>query len=286
MKRREMLASLLGGAWLAGMADAAQRRPVVAGIDHIVVLQRNPAELFTLFAQAFQLPVIWPMAEFGSSASGGLHFGNVVVEFARSDRLADGSGARIGGIAFRPFESAAASIAELDARGIKHGAAQPYIPGGEGPQQALWTTVQVDEVAPPGVAAFVCEYHFDTATGLRKADQALATSRGGPLGLAGATELAIESPGPDAAAGRWRALLAPAPEPVAGRFALPPGPTIALVRGPSDAIGRLTLAVASLDRARAFLEQRAIAHRGESDGVLIDGGALGGLALRLVTGVA
>lgn len=58
--------------------------PVVVALDHVGVLAADADALFTLFAETFQLPVAWPMTDYGGFASGGVRAGTIDLEFIRA----------------------------------------------------------------------------------------------------------------------------------------------------------------------------------------------------------
>ncbi len=57
--------------------------PIVKRIDHIVFRTDNPESLFPLFADTFQLPVVWDVATHDFFTSGGVFAGNVYFEMMR-----------------------------------------------------------------------------------------------------------------------------------------------------------------------------------------------------------
>jgi hypothetical protein len=282
MDRRTLLKGLLSAHCVGAARAADDPHAAVVGVDHIVVTQQDPGALFALLSHDLRLPVIWPLTQFGSSASGGVFLGNVVVECARATGAGASNAARVAGIAFRPVGSTADCLQTLDARRIAHGVPEPYQTTVGNSPKTLWTTTEILDLAPAGVAAFVCEYHFATAPGLATAATALRERAGGPLGLVGARDLVIASPDALAAAARWRALLAPAPEPAPGQFALPEGPAIQVEAGSRDKVQALTLVVASLARARTALAGLSINRRDAAGALQVDDAGVFGLALRLV----
>lgn len=273
---------LLLCAWLALGAVHAQSAPaaVAARVDHFQIEHDSPQALFTLFAEVFQLPVVWPMADYGAFASGGLYFGNVVVEFGRFGGLpAHAQGpARLAGIALQPALSAPASAAELERRQLRHRTPAPFMANGK----ALWTVVRIDGIAPPGARLFICDYHIDTETGLRAAAAELARLQGGPLGLVGVRELLIEAAEPVDALVRWRALLAPVGPDDAGAFRFASGPLIQVRQGAEDRLRLLTLEVRSLQTAQQLLLAEGFVTDPADPGRLSGSGQHRGLTLQLV----
>jgi hypothetical protein len=287
MNRRRLVLTL---GYLAGLiavaapANAAQPA-VVSHIDHFVVEDSHAAELFKLFTEQFRLPVIWPMSNYGPFRSGGVYFGNAVVEVGHFEGAADSGHAQWQGIVFAPQESAAASARELDARRIVHDPADDYAPKGPDgkPAPALWTTIRVRDKGQGDFGVIICDYHFDTKTGVRAAADDLAKSQGGPLGLLSVKEVSIETSDWIDAGARWQKLLAPLSQGSAGTFSFESGPAIHLLRGTHDAIRSLTLEVSSLERAEAFLSEQSIAYDVHGGKLTVQQG-LHGLSLHIVAG--
>jgi hypothetical protein len=99
--------------------------PIIRRIDHIVLRTDAPEGLFSLFADTFQLPVVWDVATHDFFTSGGVFVGNVYVEMMRFGRVqtsssATSADAKIFGIAFEPF-CLRESLDELRKRQIPHG---------------------------------------------------------------------------------------------------------------------------------------------------------------------
>lgn len=96
---------------------------IVKRIDHIVFRTDDPQELFSLFADDFQLPVVWNVATHDFFTSGGVFAGNVYFEMirfgARKSSQAESTKAKILGIAFEPYRLRD-SLDELRKRNIPH----------------------------------------------------------------------------------------------------------------------------------------------------------------------
>ena len=259
--------------------------PVAIRIDHVMVEHKMPAQIYGLFTKQFQLPVMWPMADYGQFSSGGVFFGNVVLEFGRFGTLPATApqNARLAGIALAPAFSAAASITALDQRNIGHGAPEPFTTtNANGQSQTLWTNVVVNDIGPSRALLFVCHYQFDTQPALTSSGSKLASIQGGPLGLLGVKDIVVETTDFDASRAKWRALLAPAQEKSPDEFTLGSGPAIKLVKGSADALRSLTLEVASLPAARQALTDQNVATIENGAGIEIAGKDFDGLRLTLV----
>jgi hypothetical protein len=87
--------------------------PIVRRLDHIVVRTDAPEGLFSLFADALQLPVVRGVATHDFFTSGGVFAGNVYLEMMRFGRAkktstAQTAGAKVFGIAFEPYTNCSA----------------------------------------------------------------------------------------------------------------------------------------------------------------------------------
>jgi hypothetical protein len=88
------IASIIpGGAWAQPPAGALVRQ-----IDHIMVSSDQPEKLFQLFSEKIELPLGWPFKSYGTFSSGGVGFGNVILELMHLD----GGHAGLAGVALEP----------------------------------------------------------------------------------------------------------------------------------------------------------------------------------------
>ena len=100
---------------------------VVRRVDHVNVRVSDPEPLFSLFAERFELPVVWPVTSFPSFANGSVALGNMTLEPTSYGGSSDrGTAAELFSICFEP-EPVAAAAAELKRRGISHSPPVPYV---------------------------------------------------------------------------------------------------------------------------------------------------------------
>lgn len=275
MKRRQFVFQTLAS-WATAQAAAQDGpRSLVQGIDHIQIEPADPGAMMAALQREFAWPALWPYADYGRFSSGGLVLGNVVLEVGRLGRAA-GSPSGLTGLALKPAMPSAPLAAELDRRGIGHGAPAPFSASPGAP--ASWTTTRVDGFAPPRV--FFCEYHIDTATGLAEARAALARQDGGALGLRGVREVAVAG-GAAASVQAWARLLAPAPQPAGGLHALPEGPAVRVLPEPGAGIRWLLIEVRSVAQAAQTLRDRGFLADPAEPSLLVGEGDFAGLVLRL-----
>lgn len=277
MNRRHWILQTLGLSALGTVAAQDAPALLVQGIDHIQIEPADPAAMMAALQREFAWPALWPYADYGRFSSGGLVLGNVVLEVGRLGRPA-GSPTGLTGLALKPAMPSARLAAELDRRGIGHGAPAPFSANPGAP--ASWTITRVDGFAPPRV--FFCEYHIDTAAGLAAARAALARQEGGALGLRGVREVAVAG-GAGASAQGWASLLAPTSQQAGGLHALPEGPAVRVLRESGTGIRWLLLEVSSAAQAAKALRDRGFRADAADPTLLAGEGDFAGLVLRLST---
>lgn len=247
------LAAVLFTAMACTSEPATPPGPVVRQVDHVLVASGEARELFTLLSEGLGFPVAWPMESYGSFSSGGIALGDVNLELLEdSETRARNEGPRWTGCAFEPVGLSAA-LAELDARGIRHGEPAPFRSSWI---TTLWTTVSLPEVSSETSQVFLCEY--DGPASARRAEllRQLQSRDGGPLGVESVAELVVGARELAVAQARWRTLLLPHEPDADGRWQLDAGPAIRLVQAEHEGIVALVLRVKSLERARAALAAR------------------------------
>ncbi len=120
-------------------------QPIVKQVDHIAIRVDDPHYLFSLLSDAFQLPVVWPIAPYVWILSGGVCAGNVnfeIVRYGSAQNLSatKSSTAQLFGIAFEPYPLSE-SLPELAKRNIPHGPPLPVFGiRFDGFKGKLWTT--------------------------------------------------------------------------------------------------------------------------------------------------
>jgi catechol 2,3-dioxygenase-like lactoylglutathione lyase family enzyme len=240
---------------------------VVQHIDHIMIRAQEPDELFAFFVETLQLPVAWPLAERGGVTSGGVGFGNVNVEAIRfPGQSGEPTPTHLVGFAFKPM-ALDKSLAELKRRGLAHGEPRPFVTTGpDGTRTTSFTNVTLsqfsdaDRPAAATLHVFLSEYnpvYVDAEQRRAHLRQELAARAGGPLGIRGVEEIVVGTTDLAAANRLYGKLLEPT-EPVSGVWRIGDGPAIRLVHADKNLVQGLLVRVVSLDRARAFLEERKL----------------------------
>lgn len=256
-----------------------QTTNIVRQIDHILIASSEAKELFSLLSGTFQLPVAWPMADYGSFASGGVAVGNVNLEIIQDSASAAGTvKSRWSGLALEP-EPLRISLAELDARGIRHGAAVPF-------RSKLfttrWTTVGLPEVSSDAVEVFLCQFADDlSARRLRSLEQ-LQSRAGGPLAVHSIREIVYGARDVKRMQAHWQKLLNPLPASSPGVWPVGAGPALRVIPADTDGIRGLVVNVKSLETARRFLKEHGLLGAEPPAALTVAGSPLHGLNVTLV----
>jgi catechol 2,3-dioxygenase-like lactoylglutathione lyase family enzyme len=269
---------------LIALDSRAEAQPLATRVDHFYVMSDKAQALFDLFKETFQLPEVWPFSDRGTHTSGGLWFGNVVVEFRFSPRGDNPVKTEFRGIAFEPAEGADATAAELTKRGISHAEVENRMRQGvDGPARIAWSVLRLKNIAPTEVDVFFVDYKDRKSAAARyhTLNGELTARKRGPLGIVGVAEIEVGVQDIEEARGNWSALLAASPRISDDTFVFESGPRIRLVRAESPGIQGIVLTVRSLDDAEKFLKERQLLVKDVGQ-IGISPQAIGGLSIRLV----
>lgn len=246
-------------------------------MDHILIASSQAREFFSLLTETFELPVAWPMSDYGGFVSGGVALGNANVEVIRDAGTAAGSPkSRWSGVALEPGHLRDA-LAGLKARGIGHGVPAPFR---SGLFTTLWTTVSLPEVSGPDSQVFLCEYEDDISERRSRLAEQLRARQGGPLSILSIKEVVVGAQDPDAAWKNWGRLLGPASS--EGVWSLEAGPAIRVIEADEDGVRGLVVEVKSLEQARQFLKAHGVLAEDRASALTLSGGPMAGLNVTLV----
>jgi len=271
---------------LAGLQACAPGAPertsnIVRRIDHVLIASSESSTLFEQLAQTLRLPVAWPMADHDGFASGGVFFGNVNVEVLRAPASSDGSRpSRWTGFALEP-EPLAASLRELDARAVRHGAPAPFRTG---LFTTKWTTVALPEVSSDAVEVFLCEFGSDPSEQRRRSSEELRARDGGALSVRSVRELVYGAVDAVAMRESWSKLLAPAIPTADGLWMIGDGAALRVVSADRDGLRALVVEVESFEQAREFAREHALLGPERADSFTLSSPALDGLDITIVEG--
>jgi len=256
---------------------------VIRQVDHVLIASNDADELFSLLSDTFQLPIVWPMGNYGRFTSGGVSAGNVNLEVVKMPVSTDDNArSQIIGFAFEP-EPLEDSLRELDARGITHGASVPFtILDSTGSVTTLWNSVALPDLSNDNIIIFLCEYLHDLPAQRNKTLGELLSRNGGPLSIESVEEIVIGTTNMHESKDKWQHLLEPLSPSSQGVWHLEAGPAIHLIEAEKDGIYELVINVRSLDQARDFLGEHDLLGINRPDEITVIGSYLQGLTIKLV----
>ncbi len=256
---------------------------VIRQVDHILIASNDANELFSLLSETFELPVVWPMGNYGRFTSGGVSAGNVNLEVVNMPvSTADNARSQIIGFALEP-EPLKDSLKELDARGITHGVSVPFtILDSTGSVTTLWNSVALPDISNNYIIIFLCEYSHDLPAQRNKTLGELMSRNGGPLSIKSVEEIVIGTTYMQESKDKWQLLLEPLSPSSQSVWHLEAGPAIHLIEAEKDGIYELVINVRSLDQARDFLAEHDLLGINIRDEITVIDSYLQGLTIKLV----
>jgi hypothetical protein len=257
---------------------------IVRQIDHLLLTSNQARELFALLAETFQLPVVWPLTDYGSFGSGGVALGNVNLEVIKAPApAAHAAKSRFVGLALEP-EPLQTSLRELAARHIPHGKPGPFRSRQpDGSFATLWTTVSLPEVSNDALEVFLCEYTHDVPGRRQRLLEELRSRGGGPLSIHSVREIVIGAKAVKQTEARWQKLLQPVHASSAGgAWLLGAGPALRVIEADQDELREVIVAVTSLEQARRFLKQQGLLGTDRHGSLTVASPPLPGFSLTLV----
>lgn len=251
----------------------ATRRLLVSKVEHVSVTAPDAERLFRLFRDSLGLPQVWPYRDYGGFSSGGVSLGNVVLEFVAAP---GGTATAFGAMAFEPADHTGEALAELDRRGIPHGAPDSsVVADSAGVPTRGWINTWLTGI--PDSVAFLCDYvdRPHVAAGRQAAADSLARAAGGPLGVRRLDAIDLGVRDVTAAHRAWAGLTDGPGHSLLDIFYFDGGPSVRLYRSDTPGIGQLVILVRSMRVARDFLAAHGLLEPGP--GIAIRRSAIGGL---------
>ena len=297
MSRREPIlivvsASVLALSWISSVAQVkAPAASPVRQIDHIMIRTDAPAWLYAFFTETLQLPIAWSLALRGSVTSGAVGFGNVNVEVIKFPDQRS-SHVHLVGFGFEPTPLDSECLIELHRRDISYGAPRPFIiTERDGSKRTLFTNVTLrqfsddDRPANATMHIFLSEYsptYVNIEQRRARLLKELRETGGGPLGVTRVEEVIVGATDVKLAMNMWERLLAPRRATEPGFWRVGDGPAIRVVQNRENRLQAIIISVASLSRAKTFLQEKGLLGSVSEEGLTIDPLKLEGLNIRLV----
>lgn len=259
-----------------------KKERVIRKVEHILIASNEAEELFSMLSGTFQLPVAWPMGNYGRFTSGGVSAGNVNLEIVKMPvSTTDNAISQIIGFALEP-EPLEKSMKELETRGIRHGASVPFtILDSTGSVTTLWNTVALPDFSNKNIIIFLCEYSNDQSAQRNKTLRELISSNGGPLSIVSVEEIVIGTTNIQESEDNWQLLLKPLSS-SQGVWQLKSGPAVRLIEAEKDGVYELVINVRSLDQARDFLGDIDLLGINKPDEITVIGSYLQGVSIKFV----
>lgn len=253
--------------------------PILERLDHFLAASENSEELFQIFSERFQLPIVWPHESYDGFASGGVSVGGSVLELISYPDFK--GNAYFSAIAFVPVEHTPTIRRQLARNDVILGANDPYTVTEEGETHILWETFNIASLTSPKLRVFVCDYKYrEFVTDNRNgASGELKNRNGGPLGVIGLAEIRIGTPDVTAKGKEWSKLELQHSD---GHFSASDGARISLSEHPDDEIIGIALKVRSMKRAANWLADQGILGGVSASSVQIAPEAVQGLSVSLI----
>lgn len=280
-----LLVFILAGASAQDTNALQSEEPVVVKIDHIVVQTENPEQLFSTMAETFGLPIAWPMAIYPGFTTGGIHAGNVNIEFLDFDRAQNArlSDANVSGIVFEPT-ALGENVSELKSRGADPGEPEPQYQKLNGTNTKVWTNIMLNGLFGQDYIVYLVEYSPDYISRLSERLPEKPEPLG-KIGLLSVKEIIVETTDINKTRNTWQKFLGnstPARANTSDSWQIGAGPAIRLVQGERNSIKSMVWRVESLVRAKAFLGEMNMLGRSLEKEISVDPAKVQGLDIRLV----
>jgi hypothetical protein len=229
---------------------------LVTGIDHVYATAPDASRVFRAFHEVLGLPAAWPFQSWGAFSSGGVSFGNVVLELTQwTSRWKRALPLEFAGIALEPEGPTATVVAALDRHRIPHAPPVVSTTRNAAGDTVGWTNTGLSDFHAANV--FLCDYANRSTVSRVRADaaRALEAARGGPLGVRQVSVIEIASADATREVAAWQAI-AEAPAPARdGEVVFSRGPRVRVLAARTSGIRGIVVEVRSLSAARAELHR-------------------------------
>jgi hypothetical protein len=271
---RNLLNLLFAIILVAGCQISEKQKPIVNKVEHILLKVEDAntqQRLWNFLADTLKLPIIGPLNDYGTFASGMVSAGNVALEVVRfTNDISKEGNAKLYGFAFEPYSDTELCIKELDNRQISHSKPDSSILESEdGKKKIGWITFGISDVLTDETSIFVCDYKIYVRIARIKASQELRNIRGGPLSLERVKEILVGTTNVKSEKKRWQNLMAPYSYDEKNGFLLAEGPAIRIVENNDDSLVELLFEVTSFSQARSFLEEHTLLDKESTNDMLL-----------------
>ena len=273
--RRGASAVLLCAAllFLPTASDGDEPTPVVSWLHTLSIHVRSHAihdALHTLLAETLQLPRTYEPVTYGEKKYVAVWAGNIALEpcgpYPPDDYLSTDFEAIFYGLTFAFWESAVASAAALDERGIGHAEPTDVV------------RIEDEDLKAPNV--YVGIGYGGDPEAVREPRAQLEAREGGPVGLLRVEEIRVGY-SDEANLCKWTAFLRPYPRVGERAFRIAEGPVLRFVENDVKQVLGITLKVRSLEKATAFLREQGLLGEVAINSVELDRARTHGLRILL-----
>ena len=221
---------------LTACAPKESQEIFVKKIDHFMLTCKEPKELYNMLVYTFDLPISWPYRSMDKFTSGGVEFGNCVLEAIDFKIEEDISG--IIGMAFEP----AMKVLDIQDRLREKGFKETNLYSNQ-----YWKNLICNDLSTGGTV-FFCEYQIP----VKKTEK----ESGGNLGIRYVEKVKIAYSDYNKALDLWRKLLVPHKETKEGFWEIESSPNIEIIKSDYDRFISFEVKVKSLEKVRSFLSEK------------------------------
>lgn len=266
---------------IASVGLFSKMQAQVNKIEHFFASSPKAEKLFQFFSQDLELPVVWKYRSWGDFASGGVTLGNVAFELVIYEGVDTTS---FNGIALEPLHSMEDFQKELDKIGIAHDTIDNsnVFKDSTGTLQG-WSLLTPKDVLPYEANLFVCDYknRKRILENRKQASHKLMEVNGRGLGVVQLKEIVVST----TEFRKYDEQLAKLPgvkKVATGLFSFDEGPDLRVQQGTKNGIPEIVIKVASLEKAKRFLQAKNLLGDVAGNNIYLLPGAADGLNIRLV----
>jgi len=249
----------------------------VLRVDHITVQTSQPATLYSLFANTFQLPVLYPYQPDNTASAGVVWLGNTALSFTSGDK----DTAFFSHLSLEPLQHGEALIQNLAGFGITLNPSVMVTHTSKEGEKHSWKTVGVRDLCSEWIQVVIADALHPAFVARQRAEakKMLTEKEGGTLGLRSVQKIILTTT--DAAKNLQAWVSIPGVQRMTDiGFRLIDGPVILVEKGKYNAVKEMVVQVQSLAAAESFLLQKGLLQK-EGNNTLILPAAVQGLRILL-----